>query len=133
MEDFDLPAHGEPTDFFDRLLKVANLEIGDELPKDRLLAWRSSDFRRMDYRQIERRIALLLPDRRADVDLPIVNIKGHALDSIVIDSHLDTMHTGTRSLTHFALHGMVAAAGKPIDNGANDEVGAKIFGQAIEF
>ncbi len=46
---------------------------------------------------------------------------------------LDTMRTGTRSLTHFALHSVVTVAGKPIDDGANDEVGAKILGEAIEL
>lgn len=87
----------------------------------------------MDHRQIERRVPLLLPDRRVDVDPLILDIEGHALDLVVIDPYFDTMRTRTRSLTHFALYGVVAAASQSIDNGSDDEVGAKIPGEAIEF
>ena len=89
----------------------------------------------MNHRQIERRIALLLPDRRADVDTLIPDIESDALDRVIIDPHVYTMRIGTQSLVHFALHGMVAAACLPIDNStdnsADNEVGAKILGKAI--
>lgn len=79
MKDFDLPAHGIPTDLLNCLMKVADLKIGDELPKDRLSAWWSAELHCMDHRQIERRVALLLSDWRADVDPPMMNIEGHVL------------------------------------------------------
>lgn len=50
---------------------------GDELPQYRLPAQWDTDFRRMDHRQIERRVAFLLPDRRADVDSFVPYIKGY--------------------------------------------------------
>jgi hypothetical protein len=34
---------------------------------------------------------------------------------------------------HFSLHGVAAIACEPVDNGTDDEVGAEILGEAIEF
>ena len=65
------------------------------------------------------------------MDPLIPDIESDALDRVIIDPHVYTMRIGTQSLVHFALHGMVAAACQPIDNSADNEVGAKILGKAI--
>ena len=83
----------------------------------------------MDHGQIERWVALLLPDRRADVDPLVQDIECHVLDRVVIDPHLDAMCARARGLTHFSLHGVVAIACEPVDNGTDDEVGAEILGR----
>jgi hypothetical protein len=87
----------------------------------------------MDHGQIECWVALLLPDRRANADSFVPYIEGHTLNRVIINPHLDIMRARAWSLAHFALHGMIAITGEPIDNGADDEVGAEILGEAVEF
>lgn len=67
------------------------------------------------------------------MDPLILEIEGHARHRIVIDRDLNVMLARAWHLTHFALHGVVAAAGEPVDNGTDDEVRAKFRGKAIEF
>jgi hypothetical protein len=43
------------------------------------------------------------------------------------------MRPGAWSIAHFALHGVIAVASEPVDNGADDEVGAKVPGKAIKL
>lgn len=78
MKDFDPPTHGIPTDLLHCFLKVAEIAIGHELPKDWTLARWRADLHRMDHRKIEFRLALLFSGRRADVYPAITNIDGHA-------------------------------------------------------
>lgn len=87
----------------------------------------------MDYRQVERRVPLLLPDRRTYVDTLVLDIEGDALDGIVIGSHLDAMRPRTGSIAHFAFHGVIPVASKPVDYGADHEVSAKLPGEAVKF
>ena len=61
------------------------------------------------------------------------DIKCYTFDRVIIDPHLDAMHARAWGLMHFGFHGVVADTSEPVDNGADDETSAEIFGEAVEF
>ncbi|MBP1807775.1 hypothetical protein [Rubellimicrobium aerolatum] len=133
MEDLDLPTQGIPPDLLDGLGKACHLEIGQQLPDDGLAPGRRGHLDGMDDRQIQRWVAFLLADRRQDADPLGADVEGDLLDLVAVDPDGDRMRPGTRSLEHLGLDRVVAAAGEPVDDGAHDEVGAKLAGQAVEL
>ena len=68
MEHFDLLAHGVPVDLFNRFGASTRGQIRDQLPFDRLSAFRCAAFAGVDHRKFERGIAFLLADGRLDRD-----------------------------------------------------------------
>ena len=75
MEHLDLPSQSIPVELLDRVRAGAYRQIRDQLPVDPLSVFGVDALLGMDHRQAQRRIALLLADRRQDADLAIPDLE----------------------------------------------------------
>ena len=133
MEHFDLPTHGVPVDLFNRFGAPAHGKIGDQLPFDRLSAFRRAAFGGVDHRKVEGGIALLLADGRLDHDASELDFQRNFYGFALVASHFDMMQAFDAGLLHLGRDRMSAVAGEPIDAGANQKVRADVLRQAIEL
>jgi len=101
----------------------------DQAPVDRRPVARRIAVTGVDDGKVERRVALLLADRRQDPD-PLVAELQDGVDAVL---DLDPVQSLDGDLGHLAGDGVSAIAGEAVDAGAHDEVGADLPGGAEEL
>lgn len=87
----------------------------------------------MDNCRIERGIALLLADRRANRDPFKSDFEGFPLDLVVIITDFNGMSTSAPGRTHFFRGHIAPIAGKAINHCAYDKMSPQLFGQSVKF
>jgi hypothetical protein len=115
VEDLDLPAHTVPSQLLDRILQPLNHQIGDEPPVDAWPVGRFVSLAGVKDGEVERGIALLLPDRRQDSDPFVTELQ----DGKLVLGDLDPVQSLDGYLGHFAGDGVVAVTSQAVDAGEN--------------
>ena len=101
MKDLDLPTHRVPFKFFDNILAGLNRQISDQFPLDFLSVLRRPTLLRVNHRQGQGRIALLLSDGWQNVNPATFEFKGSLRQVTFVVSNLDAMKTFGFNLIHF--------------------------------
>lgn len=91
VKHLDLPAHGVPIEFLDSVFIRADGQVGNEFPVYWLPAFRRIAFLRMDHRQVQRGVALLLANRRQDVNAAVSEFKNRLADAALAVAGLDAV------------------------------------------
>ncbi|HEX2851690.1 MAG TPA: hypothetical protein VHO24_00525 [Opitutaceae bacterium] len=100
MEDLDLPTQRIPLQLFDRFCARAHGQIGEQLPTDSLPAFGRAALLRVNHRQFQRPVVLLLRDG-CQHEHPTVSQFEHGLGSLaVLIAHGDTMEAFDPNLLH---------------------------------
>jgi hypothetical protein len=108
MKDLDLPAHRALFKFFDDILAGLNRQIGDQFPLDLLSVLRRPTLLRVNHRQGQGRIALLLSDGRQNVNPATFEFENSLRQVAVVVSDLDAMKTFGLNLIHFIGYRVIA-------------------------
>ena len=87
----------------------------------------------MQYGQGQRRIPLLLSDRRQYVDAAVLDFDVGGLDTTGIIGNLDMVKPGDAEVAHFVSDGMVSVPGQPVDAGSDQEMRPELLGQAEQL
>lgn len=133
MECLDLPAHGVPVDFLDGLGLGANRQVRDELPLQRSAAdWRST-LLRVQNRQRQRPIQLLLANGCKHLDASVPDLQGGIARLTPFVAELHAMQALHANLCHFVSDRVIAITGQSIDAGSHQEAGIEFIGQAEQL
>src|SRR4051794_37267803 len=112
MENLNFPTQSVPSDLFNGLFEALHVKIGQELPDDWLAPRRRVDFGSVDDGQFERRVSLLLSDRRQNSDPLEPDLQGGVADLVLIAAHFDLKNSGAWRRLHFYRNRMIAIASK---------------------
>ena len=94
---------------------------------------RGTAFLGMDHRQVQRRIPLLLSNRREHTYLTVSNLEDGFLWIAAFVPDLDAMQALDHGFCHLIGDRVIPIAGETVDARADHEMGSSILGGAEEF
>ena len=126
MEDFDFPTQCIPIKFFEGLGPRVDRQVCDQLPVDAFAILGRVSFLRMDDREDECWILLLLRHRRQHPQAAIFEFEDRCRSFALPVPYGNAMHALDGDLCHLFLHLRRAVAGRAVGAGAHEEMGARI-------
>src|SRR5208283_672104 len=127
------PSHRVPFQLLDRVRLAGDRQVRDQLPLDPLTILRRTALGRMNHRQLQIAIALLLADRRADPDLLVLDFQHRRRRLALVVAHLDAMYAPDALLLHHFIDRSPVVLHSAIVAGAEDELGAQRLTFAEQF
>jgi hypothetical protein len=119
MEQLDFPTKGIPLQLLDRFLKRPNRQVCDELPVDSLSILRLALLIGMDHRQLQRRVMLLLPNGREELNPFILDFKDGNIRMGIGVTNLEAIRSADFDPLHFIGNRMISVSSQAIDAGSD--------------
>src|ERR1700680_115611 len=119
MKHLDFPAQGVPAKLFNGSFVGLNRQVGDQLPINSWSIGRLFTLLGMEHGQGERRITLLLSDRRQDVNASGSDLDSCRADTALVVANLDMVMTGDRHVLHLVGVLMFSVPRQPVDTASD--------------
>src|SRR5262249_21246030 len=84
----------------------------------------------VNHRQGQRRVPLLLSDRRQNPNPPVLDLEDSVSRIAIVVSDLDVVKTSSLNLIHLIRNRVITATGQTIDTGSHQEARPKLMGFA---